>query len=239
VQFVAPAGSIVFTFTIMDKAGQPLATAKKQLTILKGQANSGLQVVLSGIVASVKLLVPSMTAGFPLSAQLVFTAQDASGATIDASAPFATPIVLTDTDHTLSTHLEVRNGIGPTAQLNSAGDVVTFIYDGNPTTPAFMINATVGTTAVGSSGSIVPLTQAISFTNTFIDTGAPSDPNYQQPTIYFANRQYAVRPVSTTTTASENSYSGQFTAVLDPVTCASSGGARSRAFRVVPGRPLP
>jgi hypothetical protein len=214
----APAGDIVYTFTILNAKGQALATATKLLTITKGESNN-LAVVLGGVVAKVTILVPTILASVPSIGTLVVDAYDASGGLIDATAPYAVPIVLTDTDQTLSTHLEVRNGIGPTAQVNTASDVVTFAYDGNPDVPPFEINATVGTTQVGTTGPIAPATSVIAFSNTYIDTGAKGDLNYEQPTIFFATIG-----ATTTTTASESGYGGTFTATLDPGTCLTASG---------------
>jgi hypothetical protein len=222
VQVPAPAGAIVYTFTILNSKGQALATATKLLTIVKGQANS-LSVVLSGIVASVKLGVPALVGGVKSSGTVTVDAYDASGGLIDASAPYAEPIVLTDTDKTLSTHLEVNNGIGPTATVSTAGEVVTFTYTGNPDVPAFAITATVNQAQLLS----VPLSvasQLISFSNTTVDTLAPSDINYDSPTIYFGVVGTDSAPVTATTTAIESGYSGTFAAVLDPTTCTSADG---------------
>ncbi|MBD5655444.1 MAG: hypothetical protein IAI50_09765, partial [Candidatus Eremiobacteraeota bacterium] len=226
VQIPAPAGAVVYTFTILDSAGQPLATAKAEFTIVKGQANSNLQVVLGGIVASVKFALPSFIAGIRSQGTLTVQAFDASGALIDASAPYAVPIVITDTDSTKHTHLQLNNVIGPQVQVNVASNVVTLLYDGTNNVPAFAINATVGTTTVGTTGSIliVPYTSAISFSNTTIDTGETYDPNYGLPTIYFATVGTPSAPVTATTTASESGYGGSFTASLDSTTCFPSTG---------------
>ena len=222
ISFPAPAGNIVFSFTIMDAKGQPLATAKKEFTIIKGEANSNLQVVLGGIVATVTIGPVVLVGGVSSVTTLVVNAYDASGALIDASAPYATPIVLSDTDTApLSTHLEVRNGTGPTAQINTASDVVTLSYNGNPLLPAFKLNATVGSTLVGSI-TVAPTTNAISFSNTSLGTGTvtqPNPPNLNQPTLYFGSVGTPSAPVTRTTTPSEGGYAGSYTAALNSTTC--------------------
>lgn len=215
----APAGNIVYQFTILDAHGNALATATKEFKILLGQANTNLQVVLSGIVAAVKILVPSIASGVPLQANLSITALDASGATIDASAPFATPVTLTDTDPSTSTSLSTPALVNQkTVTLPGSSTPVTFKYSGGPIAP-FSINATVGGVAVGTSGTIVPSTQAISFSNTFLDTNTnPKGPSYGQPTIFFGT----VGPpgaVTQTTTATESGYNGVFTATIAAATC--------------------
>lgn len=230
----APAGAIVYTFTILNAKGQALATATKLLTIIKGQANS-LSVVLSGIVASVKLGIPALIGGVKSSNTITVDAYDASGGLIDNSAPYAEPIVLTDTDSTLSTHLEVNNGIGPTATVTTAGELVTFTYSGNPDVPAFTITATVNEAQLLS----VPLSvaaQLISFSNTTLDVLSPNDINYYQPTIYFGIVGTPSAPVTATTTASETGYGGTFSAALDPASCTSTNGGPVTAISASPAR---
>jgi|GEM_PF-3461285 len=220
----APPGQVVYQFTILDAKGEPLATATKQFKILVGQANSNLTVVLGGIVAKVNILVPAITAGVPATGPLLLTPLDASGAVIDASAPFAVPVILTDTDTSGSTSLGLNGSSGlQSVQVNGANVVATFKYDGNPNVSPFEINASVSGVQVGSSGTIIPSTQAISFSNTYVDLNTnPKGPSYGLPTMFFSTVSTPGSPVTQQTTATESGYNGNFTARIQTNACLSS-----------------
>jgi hypothetical protein len=220
----APAGEVVYQFTIFDSKGDALASATKQFKIVLGEANTNLTVVLGGIVAAMGILVPVITSGVPSQGALLLTPLDASGAQIDASAPYATPVIISDTDTSGDTSLGLNGGHGSqSVQVIGANVTVTFSYNGNPLVPPFDINATVNGVQVGSSGTIIPSTQAISFTNTYLDLNTdPKGPSYGQPTMFFSTVGTPSSPVTQQTTASESGYNGTFTARIQSNACISS-----------------
>jgi hypothetical protein len=149
----APPGQDTFTenmYASTNGTGAALSTSTTSAAIVAGQANV-VNVVLDGVVATIALSLAKTAPpeGSPISIPLTVNFNDASGAAIIGSDPFANPITLTDSDTSGAT------SISKTA-LNSPADAVnlTVNYTGAP-----IAQAVFGATAAGvPAGSVTPAT---------------------------------------------------------------------------------
>ena len=196
----APPGSVSYTFSIYDASNDLLAASTTTLTIQQASNNPNLQVVLNGVVSTVTIAGPALAADTPIAAPgtaLTLTAKDASGATITGSDPYVNAYTLTDSDTSGATKLSVNGGAASTSvTVGAPTDVVNIVYSGIAV-PPFTIAAAAaapGTSVTGSLTYAVPngnLRYApIAVTGTSPGSPAngvaPTDPNANQPTVFFA-----------------------------------------------------
>jgi hypothetical protein len=221
---LAPAGSVSYTIAIEDASGNVLSTSTQTFTINLGQDNNSLSIVLQGVATAVTIAPMTMDANTPISsAALTVTATDASGATITGSGNFANQILLTDSDTSGATSLQVNSGLtGTTVAVNSVTDVVKLSYSGLAI-PGFTITASAapGLPAITGSQTFTPVLNPITFggTDVAIDSAATgglvTDPNWNQETLFFAG----IGPTETFTAAelgwSNSPFNQSFAGLLD------------------------
>jgi hypothetical protein len=135
VSVAAPLGRDAFAINIYQGLNQGLPllstlpqSAATELTVVEGQANTVLPLVLGGVPASI-VVSPSQTAlfgGVPATIGISVVASDAGGNVIIGSANYANPITLTDVDGTGQTGLSTFTVVSPATvvTLNYTGQVV-------------------------------------------------------------------------------------------------------------------
>jgi len=227
----APTGQVVYQFDVFDAANDKLSTNTLTYTIAAGTTQN-LQAQLDGIVASVSVAAPALTAGTQFSGPVTVSAFDASGALITGNAPYSNPFTLTDNDAEGGTSLTAGGTTGATVTVGSPNDVVLLNYDGSAI-DAFTIGATIPGQAAQTAGTVSVTNQPVTFPGTPNDAQSPADPNYNQPTIAFttigATQQF---------TASQIGWSDRgthgFTVGLNPATC-GTGAAAVVTVAPVPG----
>jgi hypothetical protein len=222
VTIAAPTGQVSYQFDLLDASNNKLATNTLTFTIAAGSTPQ-LQAQLDGIVSTVTVTAPALTAGTSFSGPITVQAFDASGALIVGSAPYANPFTLTDNDASGATSLTDNATTGLAVTVGGPNDVVILNYDGSANDP-FTISATVPGKAPQTAGTVTTTNQPITFPGTPNDTNSPSDPNYNQPTVVFATI-----PSTKQFTAAQIGWSDRgthgFTVALDPVTCGSGASA--------------
>lgn len=196
----APPGSVSYTFAIYDAGHDVLASSTTTLTIQQASNNQNLHVVLNGVVSSVTIAGPTLTADVPIAAPgtaLTLTAKDASGAAITGSDAYVNAYTLTDGDASGATKLSVNGGAASTSvTVGAPTDVVKIIYSGIAVNP-FTITAAAaapGTTVTGSLAyatvnanlQYAPIAVTGTSAGTAANGVAPADPNFGQPTVFFA-----------------------------------------------------
>jgi len=133
----APAGSVLFGGALFDApngAGNVLAAGTATQTVVIGVPFS-VGLALSGLIANVTITVPQIDIG-PTSVPVVVTAKDADGNTISGSAPYPTPITLTNSDATGTLALS-------STTVNSPNDRITLVYTGQTLAAPATISATL------------------------------------------------------------------------------------------------
>lgn len=219
----APTGQVTYQFDLFGGTGNPkLATLTQTYTILPG-SSPNLSAVLHGIVASVAIFTPGLTAGTSFSGPITVNAFDPSGALIVGAQTYQNPFTLTDNDTEGATSLTNNATTAATITVNSPNDVVILNYDGSAI-DNFTITSNVP--GVGASGSATVTVQnfAVTFPGTPNYTLKPTDPNYNQPTLTFT-----AIPQTLQFTAAQIGWSDRgthgFTMVLDPASCGSGASA--------------
>ncbi len=239
VTIAAPTGQVVYQFDVFDVNSHELSTNTLTYTIAAG-TTSNLQAQLDGIVASVTVTAPALTAGTSFSGPITVNAFDASGALITGSAPYNNPFTLTDNDAEGGTSLTNGATTGATVTVGSPNDVVLLNYDASAI-DSFTISATVPGKPAATAGSVTVTQQPVTFPGTPNDTQRPTDPNYNQPTVAFttigATQQFTAAQLGW----SDHGTHG-FTVALDPATCGSgatavvtvapAAGTNNRTFNV-------
>jgi hypothetical protein len=181
----APPGTDTFTenmYQSTNGTGSPLSTSTTSAKIVVGQANV-VNVTLDGIVASIALSLanPNPPEGSAIQIPLTVTFNDASGAAIIGSDPFANPITLTDSDTSGAT--SVSN-----AALNSPGAAanLSVSYNGSAIAQAIFSATAAGVPA----SSITPATLTPVSGTAFVDW----------PTYAYDSQRDSYNPYSTAIT---------------------------------------
>jgi hypothetical protein len=219
----APTGNVQYRFDLFDASNHLLATNTVTFTVLPGVGNQSFATALKGVVVSVTISTPALNSGTPSSNPLTVQAFDASGALITGNAPYANPFTLTDNDSTGHTSLSDNGTTGKTVTVNGPTDVVLLNYDGTAIT-SFTITATIPGQPNGGTSATVTVNQnnPVTFTGPVPDDtahgGLPSDPNYNQPTMFFVQTGQ-----TRTFTANQAGWSN-FSIALDP-SCGSGASA--------------
>jgi len=216
----APPGQVTYQFDVLDANNNKLATITATFTITPG-TTPHLSSAVNGLVASVVVTPPTLTAGTPFNGPITVQAFDAGGTLIVGSTPYANPFTLTDNDATGATSLSDGTMSGLTVTVGAPSDVVNLSYTGTADDP-FTLSIGIPSKPV-QTVNVTPTNQPVSLTGTTNDTLKPSDPNFNQPTVFF------------TTIPSTKSFSATqagwgfpgdaFTVTLDPATCGSGAGA--------------
>jgi hypothetical protein len=218
----APTGQVVYQFDLLDASSNKLATNTLTFTIAAGSTPQ-LQAQLGGIVSTVTVTTPALTAGTSFSGPITVQAFDASGALIVGSAPYANPFTLTDNSASGSTSLTNNATTGLTVTVGGPNDVVILNYDGSANDP-FTISATVPGKAAQTAGTVTTTNQPVTFPGTPTDTNSPSDPNFNQPTLTFATIPSTKQFTPAEIGWSDHGTNG-FTVALDPATCGTGASA--------------
>ena len=218
----APTGQVSYQFDLLDAAQHKLATNTLSFTIAAG-SSPNLQAVLDGIVASVAVTAPTLTAGTSFSGPVTVQAFDASGALIVGSAPYANPFTLTDNDSTGATSLTNAATTGLTVTVTSPNDVVILNFDGEDVDP-FTVGDTIPGAPAQTAGTVQVTHSPVTLPGTPNDTNSATDPNFNQPTVTFTST-----PSTKQFTAAQLGWSDHgthgFTVALDPATCGSGASA--------------
>ena len=217
----APTGQVTYQFDLLDASKNKLATNTLTFTIAAGSAPN-LQAVLNGIVSTVTVSAPTLTAGTSFSGPITVQAFDASGALIVGAAPYANPFTLTDNDATGATSLTDAT-TGSAVTVGSPNDVVILNFDGEDIDP-FTFTTGVPAAPPQTAGTVQVVHSPVTFPGTPNDTNSSTDPNFHQPTVTFTST-----PSTKQFTAAQVGWSDQgthgFTVALDPVTCGSGASA--------------
>ena len=243
----APPGTVNYTFTATDGTFG-LATQTGNQTLVQGQ-NANLSITLAPIV---NLVTTSMSAATNVnfdsngSQTITVVAYDADGNPITSPGAYAHPFTLTDTETGTSgtTNLGVNGGAGgATVTITAPTDFVTLYYTGQAFN-SFSFTAAGSTATSGLSEKYANVMCAsaascqvtaqtpygISFTGTTPDDapgGQPTDPNYTQPTLFFAAADAAPQTITASEVAFEDggAYLGTFDLALDPASCGTGASA--------------
>lgn len=182
----APPGTVNYTITAEDAVPNALARVTQDVTITQGTTNNP-TLTLLGVVATVNILLPAITANASQSATPVtWSALDASGALIVGT--FDNAVTVKDNDGTGQTTLHVNGGSANVQQtLAAAGDSLTIDYTGQADNP---FSVTASGTGITGSGSVTPGVFDVTFTGTTLDDtghgGKSTDPNWSEPTLFFS-----------------------------------------------------
>jgi hypothetical protein len=246
-----PAGNVGYTMTVTDASKNPLSTVAFTQSITQG-GNNAITATLQGIAQTVFLSTGPFTANGGSPVGSTATVLDASGAQIvDGSTYhplFAQPYTLTVNDPSGQVTLTVGTQTNvTTASVDSPFRPIQVNYTGraiNPftitdNTSAFAaLDANMNSLPTGSgTGNFTTTVNDIVLTGTTIDTTtAPTDPNYQQQTVFFSQTSGTAGVSATESGWTTSPFNLKFDLVLDPTTCtgvatASPSGA-STSFTI-------
>jgi hypothetical protein len=216
----APPGTVVYQFDVLDANGTKLATSTATFTITPG-TTPHFTTAVAGIVASVVVTAPTLNAGTTFSGPITVQAFDAGGTLIVGSTPYANPFTITDNDGSGATSLSDGTMTGATVTVGAPSDVVNLSYTGTADDP-FTLSVTLpGKPA--TTVNVATTNQVVTLSGTTNDTLKPSDPNYNQPTVFFttipSTQQFGA-------TQPGWGFPGHaFALALDPATCGSGASA--------------
>jgi len=216
----APPGTVVYQFDVLDANGNKLATTTATFTITPG-TTPHLTAAVDGIVASVVVTTPTLNAGTPFNGAITVQAFDAGGTLIVGSTPYANPFTLTDNDTSGATALTDGTTSGATVTVGAPSDVVNLSYTGTADDPFTITVALPGKAA--TTVNVATNNQAVTLSGTTNDTLKPSDPNYNQPTLFFttipSTQQFGAAQAGW-------GFPGHaFSVALDAATCGSGASA--------------
>jgi hypothetical protein len=220
VTIYAPAGQVTYQFDVFDANNNKLATSTATYTITPG-TTPNLTTSVNGLVASVVVTTPTLNAGTSFNGAITVQAFDAGGTQIVGSAPYANPFTLTDNDSTGATAISDGTMTGPTITVGAPSDVVNLSYTGtadDPFTITIAIPSKPQTTA-----NVSTTNQAVNLSGTTNDTLKPTDPNYNQATLFFTTI-----PSTQQFSAAQSGWGfpgHAFVLTLDAATCGSGAGA--------------
>ena len=244
----APPGSVNYTFAVYastDGSGTALATATTNETVTQGIVNT-FTVTLSGVATTLVITNTSnFTANSPTTETNIVQVEDPSGAQIVGTAPFngGATVTVTDNDTSGQTSLQAGTSGGSATTCSSAtvctlshgADTVNLVYTGRavsgtgtPPVDSFTVTAaSSGLTTASANLSITDLAMTLDLT-TLDDTahgGISSDPNYNQPTLFFAGTGGTGTVNASELGWSNAPYNQSFTSTFDPTTCGSGASA--------------
>jgi hypothetical protein len=226
----APPGTVNYTVSAEDSGGAHVLARHTQDVVIVQGTNNTPTITLNGVVATVNVSLPALTANSSQSgAAVTWSALDASGAQIVGGATFDNTVTLTDNDATGQTQLHVNGGAGSsTVQVTKPGDTVTLDYTGQADNP-FTVAASG--TGISGSGSVTPTVFDVTFTGTTLDDaghgGVNTDSNWSEPTLFFAQPSGSQNVSGAEVGFTNAPYTKQFD--LDPGngtggTCGTGGG---------------
>jgi hypothetical protein len=240
----APTGQVTYQFDVFDSANNKLSTNTLTYTIAAG-SSPNLQAQLKGIVNTVAVTTPTLTAGTSFSGPITVQAFDASGALITGSAPYNNPFTLTDNDATGATSLTDGGTTGLVVTVGGPNDVVILNFDGEDIDP-FTITATIPGKPATTVATVQINHSPVTFPGTPNDTQRPTDPNFNQPTLAFTSIPSTQQFTAAQVGWSDHGTHG-FTVALDPATCGSgaaavvtvapAAGTNNRTFNVTSQNP--
>jgi hypothetical protein len=156
VPFTATNGNDTIAFTLYDAAnatGNELGTGSTTAAV--AGAPFSVTVAIGGVVAKLVVSAPStaLVAGTSSTVTIAINAEDSDGNTIVGSAPFASPVTLTDSDTSGSTTLSATSVAAP-------GTSIVLTYNGGPVTGG---SVTIGATGANlAAANVTPLSLAVS-----------------------------------------------------------------------------
>lgn len=245
----APPGTVNYTFGVYastDGSGTALAQATVNETVVQGILNT-FSVTLSGVATTLatNFTTAAMTANSPVTQTDVVQVKDPSGARIVGTAPFdgGATVTVTNNDTSGQTTLVAGTGggsattcSGNTCTLSHGADTVNLVYTGRavagsggpPPVDSFTVTASSsGLTTATANLSITDL--PITFDVTTLDDtghgGQAGDPNYNQPTLFFAATGNSSGFTASELGWSNAPYSQTFSTAFDSTTCGSGASA--------------
>lgn len=230
----APPGSVSYTFTAGDGTHN-LSRVTTTQTIAQA-TNNAITVTLNGIVATVVITAPSLTANSAITGQaLNWSAYDADGGQIIGSA-FDNPITVTDNDATLQTGLSVNGGAqSGSVTLSNTGDRLNFSYTGEADNPFTLAASGTG---ISGSAAVTPAVFDITFGGTTLDDtahgGLNTDQNWSEPTVFFAQASGSQALTGAEVGFTTGAYGGTFDLVLSPGCSgiATASGSPATSFAI-------
>ncbi len=244
----APPGTTNYTFGVYastDGSGTALATATVNENVVQGILNN-FTVTLSGVATTlVTQNITAFTANSPATDTDIVAVEDPSGARIVGTAPFngGATVTVTDNDTSGQTSLQAGTGGGSATTCSSAtvctlshgADTVNLVYTGRavsgtgqPPVDSFTVTASSSglTTATGNS-SITdnPITDSVTTLDDTAHGGQAGDPNYNQPTLFFASTGNSQGFTAAELGYSNSPYNGTFSTSFDSASCGSGASA--------------
>ena len=220
VTIYAPPGQVTYQFDVFDANNNKLATTTATYTIAPG-TTPNLTTSVNGLVASVVVTAPTLSAGTPFTGPITVQAFDAGGTLIVGSTPYANPFTLTDNDTTGATSLNDGTQNGATVTVGGPNDVVNLVYTGTADDP-FTLTIAIPTKPA-TTAQVQTTNSAVTLSGTTIDTLKPSDPNFNQATLFFTTI-----PSTQQFSASQPGWGfpgHAFSLALDAATCGSGASA--------------
>jgi sugar lactone lactonase YvrE len=173
VPFTAINGNDTIAFTLYDAAnatGNVLGTGSSMATV--AGAPFSVTVAIGGTVAKVVLTAATsaLVLGSSTTVPITINAQDSDGNTIIGSAPFASPVTLTDSDTSGATTLS-------TTSVTAPGQTITLTYNGGAVTGGAVTIGATSTDLVASNVTALALSVS----------GGPCAPPTTTNHLYVAN----------------------------------------------------
>lgn len=244
----APPGTVNYTFGVYastDGSGTALATATVNETVVQGILNN-FSVTLDGVATTLatNVTTTALTANSPLTQNDIVQVKDPSGARIVGTAPFdgGATVTVTDNDTSGQTSLQAGTGGGSattcsanSCTLSHGADTVNFVYSGravsgtgSPPVDNFTITVTSSaapTQTANVSITDLPITYDVTTLDDTAHGGQAGDPNYNQPTLFFAATGQSSGFNAAELGWSNAPYSQTFTTAFDSTTCGSGASA--------------
>jgi hypothetical protein len=244
----APPGVTNYTFGVYastDGSGTALATATVNETVVQGILNT-FSVTLDGVATTLatNVTTTALTANSPLTQNDIVQVKDPSGARIVGTAPFdgGATVTVTNNDTSGQTSLVAGTGggsatscTGNTCTLSHGADTVNFVYTGravsgtgSPPVDSFTITVTSSaapTQTANVSITDLPITYDVTTLDDTAHGGLAGDPNYNQPTLFFAATGNSAGFNAAELGWSNAPYSQSFSTAFEAASCGSGASA--------------
>jgi hypothetical protein len=244
----APPGVTNYTFGVYastDGSGTALATATVNETVVQGVLNT-FSVTLDGVATALatNVTTTALTANSPLTQNDIVQVKDPSGARIVGTAPFdgGATVTVTNNDTSGQTSLVAGTGggsatscTGNACTLSHGADTVNFVYTGravsgtgSPPVDSFTITVTSSaapTQTANVSITDLPITYDVTTLDDTAHGGLAGDPNYNQPTMFFAATGNSAGFNAAELGWSNAPYSQTFSTAFEAASCGSGASA--------------
>ncbi len=244
----APPGTVNYTFGVYastDGSGTALAQATVNETVTQGILNT-FNVTLDGVASALvaNVTTTALTANSPLTQNDIVKVNDPSGARIVGTAPFdnGATVTVTNNDTSGQTSLVAGTGGGSattcsanSCTLSHGADTVNFVYtgravagSGSPPVDSFTITVTSSAAPTQTANVTItdlPITYSVTTLDDTAHGGQAGDPNYNQPTLFFAATGNSQGFTASELGWSNAPYSQTFSTAFDSTTCGSGASA--------------